>query len=60
MSVQSRLRILLIEPNRYHSLLMERELTKEIPLAVVVKLESGSAGLEELYRAGYDVVILDS
>jgi len=39
---------------------MERELTKEIPLAVVVKLDAVSTGLEELYRAGYDVVIVDS
>jgi signal transduction histidine kinase len=54
-----RLRILLLEPNRYQALLIDRELSERFPTAVIARFTSGVEAKEELHRACYDVVIFD-
>ncbi|MDZ4723492.1 MAG: histidine kinase dimerization/phospho-acceptor domain-containing protein [candidate division Zixibacteria bacterium] len=51
------MRILVLENNRYHSLLMERELSKRYPEWVVSFFTSANAALEELTLAHYDVCV---
>lgn len=53
-----RMRILLLEANRYYSLLHERTLAEHFTSAVVARFSSGPAALEELQGAVYDVAVL--
>ena len=58
--ILKRPRILILEANRYHALLIERELATRFPAAVLAKFESDAAALEELRRTHYDVAIVDT
>jgi len=54
-----RLRVLLFEPNRYLSLLMEREISGMFKSAVMARFDSEDAAVEELSRTRYDVAVVD-
>jgi signal transduction histidine kinase len=59
-SVLYRLRILLVESNRYQALLIERALSGRFPSAVTARFSSSADAISELRRASYDVVIADA
>ncbi len=52
-------RILLLEPNKYYALLIERGFAHRLPDTVLTRLQSVDAGLKELAGAVYDIVIID-
>lgn len=54
------LRILLLDANRYHALLVERELSDSLPASVVSVFHGGEAATEELANNPYDVLIVDN
>ncbi|MCP4683941.1 MAG: hypothetical protein GY867_00700 [bacterium] len=54
-----RLRVLLLEPSRYFSLLMEREISGMFKSAVVARFESEGSAVEELGRTRYDIAVVD-
>lgn len=54
-----RLRILLLEPNRYLALLMEREIAQTWRSAVIARYENEQAATEELGRTRYDIAVVD-
>ncbi len=54
-----RLRVLLLEPNRYLSLLMEREISSVFRSAVMARFDQEDAAVEELGRTSYDVAVVD-
>lgn len=54
-----RLRVLLLEPNRYLSLLMEREIAGLYRSAVTARYDDENAAVEELGRTRYDVAVVD-
>ncbi len=54
-----RIRVILVEPNRYRALLIERELTAAFPSLVLVRFDEVSAAVQELEQAGYDVAIVN-
>ena len=56
----SRLRVLLLEPNRYQALLIDREIAEHFNSAVTSTFASEGEAIEELRRAQYDVIIVDS
>ena len=53
------LRILLLEPNKYYALLIEREFAHRLPETVLTQLQSVDAALKELSGAIYDIIIID-
>ena len=53
------LRILLLDFNRYHALLMEREISDRMPASVVSVFHSADAAIEELTNNPYDAAIID-
>lgn len=53
------LRILLLEANRYHALLVEREFSDSLPSSVVSVFHSAEAAREELANNPYDALIVD-
>jgi signal transduction histidine kinase len=55
-----RLRILLVEPNRYQALLIDRALSSRFPSAVTARFASAAEAATELRRASYDVVVVDA
>jgi len=57
--MQERLRILVADQNRYHALLVEREVEKQFPSCVISVFHSGEAALEELRKNLYDIGIFD-
>jgi len=54
-----RLRVLLLEPNRFLSLLMEREIKARYRSAVTARFDDENAAAEELNRTRYDVAVVD-
>ncbi len=56
----SRLRVLLLEPNRYQALLIDREISAHFSSAVTATFASETEAVKELRRAQYDVIIVDS
>ena len=53
------LRILLLEPNKYHALLIEREFAYRLPETVLTQFQSVDATFKELAGAIYDIAIID-
>lgn len=53
------LRILLLDANRYHALLVERELSACLPASVVSVFHSRDAAVDELTSNPYDATIID-
>lgn len=54
----NRMRILLLETNRYHALLHERALAEHFSSAIVARFSSAVAALEELQGVVYDVAVI--
>lgn len=54
-----RLRVLLLEPNRYLALLMEREIAARYRSSVTARFDNRAAAIEELNRTRYDVAVVD-
>ena len=59
MSERPRLRILLLEPNRYRAILIERTLNKYFGLPVLARCETGDIALKELRANTYQVAIFN-
>ncbi len=57
--MNTNLRILLMEDNKYHSLLIKRELTESYPQAVLSVFQSAAFAFDELQRNNYRVAIID-
>jgi len=53
------LRILLLEENKFHALLIKRELEEKFPREVLSVFQSASAALEEIRRNRYDIAVID-
>jgi len=58
MSVADPIRILILDSNRYHSLLIERTLSEVVPSSMVARFNSGTEVVRELLATHYDVAIL--
>jgi CheY-like chemotaxis protein len=50
--------ILIVEPNKYHARLMERELSETYPSSSIATFSSASTALEELHRKNFDVAVI--
>jgi CheY-like chemotaxis protein len=50
--------ILIVEPNKYHARLMERELLETYPSSSIATFSSASTALEELHRQNFDVAVV--
>jgi len=57
--IPKKLRILIADRNRYHALLIEREIEKRFSSSVTCVFQSGKAALDELGRNRYDIAIVD-
>ena len=53
------MRILLLENNRFHALLIKRELLEKYPQSTVADFRTAGAALEELKQNRYDVAVVD-
>jgi signal transduction histidine kinase len=53
------LRILLLEPNKYYLLLIEREFAYRLPETILTQFQSVDAALKEMAGAIYDIAIID-
>lgn len=52
-------RILLLTPNRYRALLLQKALSRPLPEAIVVRFDSAVSAIEELLSSVYQAVVLD-
>jgi CheY-like chemotaxis protein len=50
--------ILIVEPNKYHARLMERELLETYPYSSISTFSSASTALEELRRSSFDAAVI--
>ncbi|MFZ5980405.1 MAG: response regulator [Candidatus Zixiibacteriota bacterium] len=54
------MRILLLEENKFHALLIKRELQEKFPEASLSVFRSATAALDEITRNRYDIAIIDN
>jgi len=54
-----KIRILLLQDNKYHALLIKRELGDKFPQCVVTTFQSAEFALDELRRNVYDIALID-
>ena len=52
-------RILLLEDNKYHALLIKRELADKFPQVVLAGFQSAEFARDELLRNIYEIVLID-
>jgi DNA-binding NarL/FixJ family response regulator len=52
-------RILLLEDNKYHALLIKRELAEKFPQTVLAGFQSAEFARDELLRNNYEIVLID-